>query len=440
MPRTGVFVVALMLGGPALGGPVGPDVIVGGLPDMMHYGSLDGVHAYAVGTDSCNIGDEPLLWIQFSNEHPVIAQNMYRLKGGRIEQIGQSWLKHGFQALAGSLCGTCQNPGTGSLLGVGCSDPYSAGLNGSQFNLGPRSDVNAWTGEFGWPFDSAGNATTLTGRLQVREEDLAEPFTRYIVEAQYVTPDDAAAGNQNNNASWREAAIDQATFDATPIGATRREQAAIHAWAEFDPAVLLVAVDVPGEGRFNLGARVFQIGVSTWRYEYALHNQTSHRSAAGFSVPIPGAVVSDVLFHDVDSHSGEPYSTADWGVDLGAASVAWRTEPFAINENANALRWGTLYNFGFVSDQPPTTGAVTIELFRPGSPGTLSVLTTVPSSPGCGVADLAPPFGQLDFSDVGAFLIAFGSQDPSADLAPPIGSFDFSDVVAYLAAFGAGCP
>ncbi len=55
-------------------------------------------------------------------------------------------------------------------------------------------------------------------------------------------------------------------------------------------------------------------------------------------------------------------------------------------------------------------------------------------------ADLAPPFGVLDFSDVIAFLTAFSSQDPIADLAPPTGVFDFSDVVEYLIAFGAGCP
>ncbi len=55
-------------------------------------------------------------------------------------------------------------------------------------------------------------------------------------------------------------------------------------------------------------------------------------------------------------------------------------------------------------------------------------------------ADLAEPFGQLDFSDVVAFLTAFGAMDPAADLAEPVGQFDFSDVVAFLSAFGAGCP
>jgi len=55
-------------------------------------------------------------------------------------------------------------------------------------------------------------------------------------------------------------------------------------------------------------------------------------------------------------------------------------------------------------------------------------------------ADLAEPFGQLDFSDVVAFLTAFGGMEPGADLAEPFGQFDFSDVVEFLTVFGSGCP
>ncbi len=58
----------------------------------------------------------------------------------------------------------------------------------------------------------------------------------------------------------------------------------------------------------------------------------------------------------------------------------------------------------------------------------------------CNVADLAEPFGTLDFSDVVAYLGAFAAMDPAADLSPPIGAFDFTDVVAFLTAFAAGCP
>ncbi len=59
---------------------------------------------------------------------------------------------------------------------------------------------------------------------------------------------------------------------------------------------------------------------------------------------------------------------------------------------------------------------------------------------GCSEADLAEPFGALDFSDVSAFLTAFALMDPSADLAAPFGVHDFSDISAYLTIFGAGCP
>ncbi len=59
---------------------------------------------------------------------------------------------------------------------------------------------------------------------------------------------------------------------------------------------------------------------------------------------------------------------------------------------------------------------------------------------GCAVADLAPSFGSLDFSDVSEFLSALSGNEPQADLAEPLGQYDFSDVVAFLSAFAAGCP
>ena len=54
----------------------------------------------------------------------------------RFEQVGQSNVKHAFTALQNNICGFgCQSSGTGTLLGAGCSDPYSASLNAGP-NLG----------------------------------------------------------------------------------------------------------------------------------------------------------------------------------------------------------------------------------------------------------------------------------------------------------------
>ncbi len=67
--------------------------------------------------------------------------------------------------------------------------------------------------------------------------------------------------------------------------------------------------------------------------------------------------------------------------------------------------------------------------------------TILPAGPEpCSAADLDEPYGQLDFSDVVAFLGAFAAMGPEADLAAPTGQWDFSDIVAFLGLFGAGCP
>ena len=74
--------------------------------------------------------------------------------------------------------------------------------------------------------------------------------------------------------------------------------------------------------------------------------------------------------------------------------------------------------------------------------GTIGVFTAQPifAEQGCNDADIAAPFGTLNFADVQAFLGAFGSGDASADLAAPMGVFNFADVQAFLGAFGQGCP
>lgn len=54
-------------------------------------------------------------------------------------------------------------------------------------------------------------------------------------------------------------------------------------------------------------------------------------------------------------------------------------------------------------------------------------------------ADVAAPFGALNFFDVSAFINAFVAQDPSADFLVD-GVFNFFDVSAYISSFSAGCP
>jgi len=55
-------------------------------------------------------------------------------------------------------------------------------------------------------------------------------------------------------------------------------------------------------------------------------------------------------------------------------------------------------------------------------------------------ADLAAPFGSLNFFDIAAFIGLFNAGDLTADFAAPFGSLNFFDVVEYITQFNAGCP
>lgn len=368
-------------------GVIGPDVIVGELHNLNNYGTDGTLSAFSVGTTSCNRGDTPLSWIANNNQHPVIGQNMYRLRDGRFEQIGQSWLKHGFLALAENACGLgCQNPGTGALLGVGCSDPYSANLNGQQNNLAPKSEVNAATGFFPYPPSNPTWSGSMARRLQVHNSDLDPALDGgglYFVEGQYVAADDAAAGNNHNNASYRRVTMSPnggGGWNMLFASPTMRERAAIRAWRDNDPAVVETNVVVPNDGLLILAARATHLGNGLWQYEYAIQNLNSDRSAGSFSVPAPTSKnITDLGFHDVPYHSGEPYDGTDWPPVASDDQITWATPPHATNPNANALRWGTLYNFRFAVNAPPTSTTVTIGLFKPGTPDSVTVSTVGPA-------------------------------------------------------------
>ncbi len=370
----------------------GPDVIVGDIPDILNVTASGGLDGLAIGTTSCNIGTAWLNWVASTPQHPVIGMNLYRYKlvdgASRFEQVGMSWLKHGFAALSGNLCCTCDGTG-GSHLGLGCSDPYGAGLNGSQSSLGPRHQVNAATGVFVYP--PANPPYTGTGRLcEVSLSELETTgggsTTRYYAEGHYVTPDDAAAGNQNNNAAWREVTVSGGptnyTFGLT--GTTTREQSAIRRWPVLDPGVTLTDVQVPGDGLFVVGSRATSLGAGIHRYEFAVYNMNSDRNGGAFSVPLPaGTNVTNIGFHDITYRNGDGpgnvnFSGTDWTGTVSGGSIRWATQTQAQNASANAIRWGTLYNFRFDANVAPAAGQVTLELWKPGTPTQVAVAAQVP--------------------------------------------------------------
>lgn len=449
-----------------IGAPdAGPDVIVGELMQtqsssgamgvtLAPIGTVGSVSSYSIGTTSCNIGTQNLKWISSTNEHPVIAQNYFRLKDGRLEQIGIGWIKHGFTALTYNACQnegyTCNGQG-GAVLGIGCSDPYSASLNGSWSYLGPRYQVNASTGVFPYPYASYPNVDALSKRIQVNHSDIEDstqfPNTRYFAEGIYITLDDTASGNNSNNASYRRMTVNGATRVFTLVDQTQRRKPAIHAWKDYggpggtaDPNVILNSYDVQGDGRFWFASKATDLGNGQWHYEYALYNLTSDRSAGSVSVPVPDcATISNVGFHDVSYHSGEPFASTDWVANRSGGQHGWSSDTFAQNANANAVRWGTMYNYRFDSNLPPNTnGTITVGLFKPptaGSPAT-----------SFNAAGVVPRICKADFNndcaltvaDFGSFQTAFVAGDPRADYNGD-GQLTVADFGAFQTGFVAGC-
>ena len=257
----------------------GPDVIVGDVEDVAQFASPVGTQVgLAIGTDSCNNGDQPVDWFALpQTDHPVVPQNLYRMSGGanndeRFEQIGQSWMKHTFLALEDFVCGTCNTSGcqTGSHLCPGCSDPYVSGLNGDQNSIGSRAWINPFTGSF------PSNANDHSGqvhdgvshRILVETSDLVpgkNPGATYFGEAAYLSPHEytwclshPGQCNMFNNYSYRQFSVSGGPtfFNFSPVSSTIQMQPAIQAWAATGATVNQLEPDPGNDGIWFMGYKV----------------------------------------------------------------------------------------------------------------------------------------------------------------------------------------
>jgi hypothetical protein len=400
--------------GPAVPSLVpGPDVIVGDIEDVDQQGNNATQVGLAIGTDSCNNGQEPVDWFALpQTDHPLVPQNLYRMSGGadnteRFEQIGQSWMKHTFLALEDSVCGTCDTSGcqTGSHLCPGCSDPYVSGLNGDQNSIGSRAWVNPFTGSFpSTANDHTGHSHDgVSHRILTNMSDLVpaqNPGSTYYGEAAYISPHEYTWCQSNptecnmfNNYSYKKFTVSggPTNFVFNQAGNTVRMQPAIQAWVDTGATIVEVEPDPGNDGKFFVGYKVTGPTDGVWHYEYAVFNMNLDRAIQSFQVSFGGfpAPVSNFDFHAPPQHPGwahdgtlgdSGFSSTPWDVIEDTSSITWRTETFATNQNANAIRWGTLYNFRYDSTQGPTSGQATVGFFKTGSPITVNVdvATSVP--------------------------------------------------------------
>ena len=381
----------------------GPDIITGELGlygPLAQFGSSGTQVGLGIGTTSCNAGNQVVNFFALpSTNHPVIPHNLYRMSGGpandeRFEQIGQSWMKHTFGADQDSNCFDCQPGGNFNHLGVGCADSYASNQNATQSDLGSRALINPFTGAFQPTANNhSGHVHTGTShRILVEGSDLnttLNPGATYYAEVQYISSDEYAwcqghpgQCNMFNNASYlRHNVSGTSSFSFTPVGDTVR-MAAVHAW----PGATINPIEPePGvDGRAYIAYKVTNPSAGVWHYEYALYNENLDRAIQSFSVPLGCAIpLSNLGFHAPPNHPGYPndgtvggagFSNAAWTPTQTINSVSWSSEPFAQNQNANAIRWGTLYNFRFDSNKPPVATNATIGFFKTGAPVTVAIL------------------------------------------------------------------
>jgi hypothetical protein len=392
----------------------GPDIVVGDMSGFAQFGATSTQVGLATGATSCNNGNVPVHFYSLpaSADHSVVSQNFYRMSGGatnndRFEQLGYSWVKHTFGADQGNACSFgCTPFGNQSELGVGCSDPYLADQNAFQGNtnsgaLGSRAWVNPFTGIFPnnpRPENHNGHTHTQTShRITVDKTDLNTTLNvgaTYYLEVQYDSPQEYAwcqahpgQCNMYNNASYRRYNVTGTTnFTFLPAGGTVRMTPATAAWTGATSSTIEPEPGV--DGRAFVVWKVTGPVAGIWHYEYAIHNQNLDRSVQSFSVPLGcGITVSNTGFHAPPNHPGFPndgtvgsagFSNAAWSPNQILESLTWNTQTLAQNPNANAIRFGTMYNFRFDANRPPQDVMATVGFLKTGAPITVAIQGPAP--------------------------------------------------------------
>ena len=438
--------IALPGGGNDGGVAAGPDVIVGALPNISAFGQgiwpvTGGTTyvAYSVGTTSCNIGNQQLLWNPNpSVTHPVMPQGIYRVKNGVMQQVGQSWVKHGFCALQETLCGACTPAGSGcpTVLGVGCSDPYSSSLNGSQSDLKSRYGINAATGVYSGtyanPAAPTGYPTNIRCRITVPKNDLDPTLNtgaKYVIEGMYIQPQDAASGNSANNGSYRTFTVGSTYststgYALTLTGTTIQMIPAIYYWQNQHTDVATRDYDVAGDGRFIVASRAFLNANGTYHYAYAVANFNSDRNGSYFSVPVPASVtVTNITAVSPFNHSGDTAANTPWTSTNTGGVLTWSCPAAASESVAHSIRWGTMHTFEFDANTAPTSASsiLTVGIWKPAtttSPATsISVLGYKPTTyiPPCASGDINCD-GAVNGMDLAYLFSCWESATPACDL------------------------
>ncbi len=332
-----------------------------------------------------NIGTADVAWFQKftgnsppynTDQHPYLNWSLYREVDNRFEQIGLSGIKHAFFTINSN----CACPG-GHVLGLGCEDVYGTGNNDSDSDLGPRAELESFSGiwkncgSFFDPMPCTGsqqNTSNQPGqnRLVVRKDQLTDVNnTGMFFQAWYVIRDDI---NIFNSMGYR-------TIAPTPngpgwninTGPTFTNGPALD---NYVPANTTSAMQASkslstSEGHLTVAVKVIDLGGGNYRYNYAIENYDFDPRFSQFRLPMPNATAfNNPVFSDSDDNT-----LNDWVFSISNGE-------FKVTGNSsNEQDWGMLFSFSFTVAAAPTTGILSIDVVNSASTSELNITTLVPN-------------------------------------------------------------
>jgi hypothetical protein len=339
----------------------------------------------------CNPGTVTIPWqAAMQPNHPKFGFMITRLSGDRMVQISDwSYVKHAFTSLNNNSgpCIPCTNPGTGTVMGIGCSDVYANSNNGDRYYLGPPEELNPWLGTWnpiGSYFDrgdpmvappaNTDGLRSLTStqtaafdavknRVTVKESDLGIAGASYFYQIHLIHQGEALA-KRNNNLRTRGVSLiwSGTTWTVANVGNSANGSVLL----QWTGSTYNSNSNGNDDGQFGVAVKVTGPVAGFYHYEYAVHNIDNYRGGAAFRLPIcAGARVQNLGSRDIDSN---PLN--DWTSSVTSTEIAF------LASAGNAHRWNQLFNFWFDCDVAPASGNASIDQADPG-PGALTF--TVPT-------------------------------------------------------------
>ncbi len=332
----------------------------------------NGNFVFAPNATLKNVGEADVAWYgkftgnydPYNNsQHPFLFWSAYREVDGRFEQIGLSGIKHAFYTLNTNCTYNC---GNNHILYKGCEDVYSVSNNDGGSYLGPKEELEAFTGiweEVGSFFDQDGNGiqdnisnNTDENRLIVHDSDIIDSNNDFYFSAWYLIRDDINIFNTMGHRSYDLISNQQGTAWSFNNPGTLFPGPASDAYVTPNTTAQdLMSASYrslqPQEGHLTVAVKVIELEDGLYRYNYMVENHDYDPQVSEIEVTLPAfASYADFVWSDIDHDENN-----DWQV------IRQEDKLILSSINGNYIDWGMLFSFSFTTNVPPEIGTLTLQ-------------------------------------------------------------------------------